>query len=219
MMQKRTIYSLLLISFILVFALSLSAQEVSIPSVTAIRCEASSIDVTLSNDGGSELSAVEVVFEITGSGGAFFDALTFTWNTELIGLNSRHVNIDIDAADHATVRLLAMKADEQDDCLAAGTDVLGTFDFTTNGACSGTITFGDGVFSCPSFDVSTQLVDCATSEFTQAAVAGGTITIVNQPPTFFNSVLFLRWRDQADYLLITCDTDTEDFSVWLCFPG
>ena len=85
MMQKRTIYSLLLISFILVFALSLSAQEVIIPdAISMTRCTASSFDVTVNSP--DALGAVEIVFEITGSGGAFFNAIDFLVAHELPGI-------------------------------------------------------------------------------------------------------------------------------------
>jgi hypothetical protein len=72
MMRKRMIYSLLLTSFILVFALASSqAQTVTFESKSAKRCENGVLNVTV--DSPSDLSAVEIVFEVTStSGGAFF---------------------------------------------------------------------------------------------------------------------------------------------------
>jgi hypothetical protein len=61
---------LLLISFILVFALSASAQTVSIQSKTVARCETQVLNVTVDNP--ASVGAVEVVLEITGAGGSFF---------------------------------------------------------------------------------------------------------------------------------------------------
>ncbi|MBU1148493.1 hypothetical protein KKI23_00205, partial [Patescibacteria group bacterium] len=67
MMQKRTVYSLLLISFILVFALSLSAQEVTFESKNVTRCEATALDITVNNP--VDLSAIEIVLEVTTTSG------------------------------------------------------------------------------------------------------------------------------------------------------
>ena len=223
MMQKRTIYSLLLISFILVFALSLSAQEVIIPdAISMTRCTASSFDVTV--DSPDALGAVEIVFEITGSGGAFFNAIDFVFDGGFAGITSQHVNVESNGTTFATVRILAMKASATDACLTAGTTVLGQLLFTTNSSCSGDVTISGGTFSCPTFSVETQFVDCTTNEFISVDIIGdGVVTFVNSAPTIedISNVDDLPWGDPLtgvtavghddDLLATTCESLTYSF--------
>ena len=63
MMQKRSTLSLLLISFILVFALTVSAQQVSFESKTVARCETQVLNVTVDNT--VDVGAVEFVLTVT----------------------------------------------------------------------------------------------------------------------------------------------------------
>ena len=78
MMQKRTVYSLLLISFILVFSLSVSAQEVIFESKNVTRCESSELNITVDNT--SDVNAIEIVFYVeTTSGTGFLDPLSVVW--------------------------------------------------------------------------------------------------------------------------------------------
>ena len=74
MTQRRRLYSLLLTSFILVFACSFSwAQTVTFESVSVLRGDAQELDITI--DPTMEISAFEIVFDVTeGHGGAVFDA-------------------------------------------------------------------------------------------------------------------------------------------------
>ncbi|MFQ6009340.1 MAG: hypothetical protein ACE5K8_10380, partial [Candidatus Zixiibacteriota bacterium] len=82
MMQKRTLYSLLLTFTILVCAFSFSlaqVDEVTFQSKGAKRCEAGVLDISVTN--AASISAVEIVFEVSSaSGGAFFDAMTVEWD-------------------------------------------------------------------------------------------------------------------------------------------
>ena len=93
MKQKRTLYSLLLTSFILVFAFSFSvAQEVSIESKSVLRCQPGVLNLTVDNP--ADISAFEIVFEVTsGSGGADFDVLTVDWDPGLGVLTNRVIDI------------------------------------------------------------------------------------------------------------------------------
>ena len=181
-MQKRSTLSLLLISFILVFALSLSAQEVTFESKSVARCEASVLNITVDNP--ASVGAVEVVFEITGTGGSFFDAVNVNWDAGFTNLTNRIVDLSgVDNVSPDTVRIAAMLIDAGDACLAAGSSVIARVAFTTNDNCAGTIELAGGTVSCPSFDVSTGFADCGGTAVIPAVVNAGTVTVQNQNPT------------------------------------
>jgi len=189
-MQKRSLYSLLLTSFILVFAFSYSfAQEVTFESKTVTRGETSVLDVDVNNP--ADISAFEIVFEVTeGSGGAFFEALDVNWDTNLDVLLHRY--IDLSGVDNVTpdyVRIAGMMIDGADACLAAGVTTVAQVEFTTNNTCAGTVIL-DGttlqIEKCGgacTIDAHTQFVDCATTALVDAAVTAGTVTIVNTAPS------------------------------------
>ena len=182
-MQKRSTLSLLLISFMLVFALSVSAQQVTFESKNAARCEANQLlNVTVDNL--SELGAVEVVFEITGSGGSFFDAVNVNWAPGFTVLTNHIVDMSgVDNVSPDTIRIAAMVIDAGDACLPAGQTVIAQVQFTTNDNCAGTIVLAGGTVSCPSFDISTQFANCGGTAVIPAVVNAGTVTVLNQNPT------------------------------------
>jgi len=186
MMHKRTVYSLLLTSFILVFALSSAlAQSVTFESKNAKRCEAGVLNVTV--DPGGSVNAIEVVFEVSSTGGgAFFSSLNVTWDAGFTELSNRIVDLSgVDYVSPDTVRLAALATDPQDVCLSAA-KVVAQVNFTTNRACGGTIGLAASSFICPNNPLvvaTTQFVDCADNSLIAAAVVGGTVTIVNDPPT------------------------------------
>jgi hypothetical protein len=182
MMQKRSTLSLLLISFILVFALSVSAQQVSIESKTVARCETQILNVTVDNP--ADVGAVEVVLEITGAGGSFFDAVNVNWDAGF-GVLTNHI-VDMSGVDNVspdTIRIAAMLIDAGDACLSSGQTVIAQVEFTTNDNCAGTIELAGGTVSCPSFDISTQFSDCGGTAVIPATVNAGTVTVQNQDPT------------------------------------
>ena len=186
-MHKRTVYSLLLTSFILVFALSSAlAQSVIFESKNAKRCEAGTLNVTV-DPGGSDLNAVEIVFVVSStSGGAYFSSFNVAFDPGFTVLTNRIIDLSgVDNMTPDTVRLAAMATDPGDQCLS-GQTVVARVSYTTNRACSGTIGLNGGVFTCPNnplVQAQTQFVDCATSALIAAAVTAGTVTIVNDPPT------------------------------------
>ena len=181
-MQKRSTLSLLLISFILVFALSVSAQQVSFESKTVARCETQVLNITVDNP--TDVGAVEVVFEITGAGGSFFDAVNVNWDAGF-GVLTNHI-VDMSGVDNVspdTIRIAAMLIDAGDVCLSSGQTVIAQVEFTTNDNCAGTIELAGGTVSCPSFDIMTQFSDCGGSAVIAAVVNAGTVTVQNQDPT------------------------------------
>ena len=94
MMHKRTVYSLLLTSFILVFAFSSAlAQTVTFESKNANRCEAGVLNITV-DPGNPDLNAIEIVFEISSaSGGAFFDNINVVFDAGFASLNNRIIDM------------------------------------------------------------------------------------------------------------------------------
>jgi len=182
MMQKRSTLSLLLISFILVFALTASAQQVTFESKTVARCETQVLNVTVDNP--TDVGAVEVVFEVTGTGGSFFDAVNVNWDAGF-GVLTNHI-VDMSGVDNVspdTIRIAAMLIDNGDVCLSSGQTVIAQVEFTTNDNCEGTIELAGGTVSCPSFDISTQFSDCGGTAVIAAVVNAGTVTVTNQAPT------------------------------------
>jgi len=182
MMQKRSTLSLLLISFILVFALSASANQVSFEGKTVARCETNVLNVTVDNL--TDVGAVEVVFEVTGTGGSFFDAVNVNWDAGF-GVLTNHI-VDMSGVDNVspdTIRIAAMLIDAGDACLSSGQTVIAQVEFTTNDNCDGTINLAGATVSCPSFDISSQFSDCGGTAVIPAVVNAGTVTVQNQDPT------------------------------------
>jgi hypothetical protein len=185
MKQKRTLYSLLLTSFILVFAFSFSvAQEVSIQSKSVLRCQPGVLNLTVDNP--ADISAFEIVFEVTSaSGGADFDALTVNWDPGFGVLTNRVIDISGGGGTPWMVRIAGMLIDMGDACLPAGQTVVAQVSFTTNNSCAGVINLAGATYVCPSTPVeaSTQFVDCATTTLVPAVVNAGTVTITNSAPS------------------------------------
>ncbi|MCH7946381.1 MAG: T9SS type A sorting domain-containing protein [candidate division Zixibacteria bacterium] len=182
MMHKRTVYSLLLTSFILVFAFSSAlAQTVTFESKNANRCEAGVLNITV-DPGSSDLNAIEIVFEVSSaSGGADFDNFNVVFDAGLASLNNRI----IDVSQYPLVRIAALATTPGDPCLS-GVTVVAQVEFLTNDVCSGEITLDGAVYTSPTNPLivaSTQFVDCATNALIAAAVVAGTITVVNESPT------------------------------------
>jgi hypothetical protein len=189
MMQKRTIYSLLLTSFILVCAFSFStAQTVEFESKTVLRCDDGVLNVTV--DPGSDIRALEVVFQIEStSGGAFFTNLGVNWDPAFTVLTNRYIDLSgVDYTSPDLVRVAAVLTDAADACLPAGVTDVAQVSFTTNDVCEGQITLSGGVFTCEptpgyTIEAQTQFVDCASNDLVAAAVTNGVITVTNQAPT------------------------------------
>jgi len=189
MMQKRTIYSLLLTSFILVCAFSFSvAQTVGFQSKNSLRCDDGVLNVTV--DPGTDIRALEIVFQVEStSGGAFFTNLGVTWDPSFTVLTNRYIDLSgVDYTSPDLVRVAALLTDASDACLPAGVTTVARVSFTTNDVCAGTITLSGGVFTCQpapgyTIEAQTQFVDCASNDLVAAAVTNGVITIVNQAPT------------------------------------
>ncbi len=183
-MQKRTVYSLLLISFILVFALSVSAQNtVTLDGKTVVRCETTGVNVTVDSD--IDVNAVEAIILVeTTSGDGFLTGLGFTWDPGFTNLTNHIVDLsNADGVSPDTIRIAALKTEAGDACLPLGQTIIGQVTFTTTNSCDAVVSLGGGTFACPSFEVTTQFVECGTNALIPALVTAGDVAFANQLPT------------------------------------
>ena len=181
MMQKRSLYSLLLTSFMLVFAFSLSnAQEVTFESKTVLRCQDNAINVTVDPGQGNSIGAYEIVFELTGDG-------TFQGVTPTAPPGWTPVGPSYPAP--GVVRFGAMRLDNTAGYIDAPT-VVATISLQTADVCTGAVNIDETsltILKCDDrclINVQTQFVtDCATSTLVIPVVNPGVITIENAIPT------------------------------------
>jgi hypothetical protein len=186
MMQKRTLYSLLLISFIVVFGWSFAmANDVTIQSKNAFRCTNSLVNVT-ANVTSDSVSAIEIVLVVSkASGCAFFDSLTVAWDPAFTQLPDRVIDLTkVNGTDPDTIRFSAMRLQPGGSVLAAGPKVVAQLKFKTNDCCGGTVSIAGGEFTYPNptSPIVTQFVDAATSQIVPAVVNAGTVTVTNSAP-------------------------------------
>jgi len=155
-MQKRTIYSLLLTSFVLAFAVtSAMSQSVTVGSTGVLRCVSSSVPISV--DAGTDINALEIILEVqTTSGTGFLEGLTVTWDPGFTTLSNRIVKLDgVDGVSPDTVRIAAL-LDAGDQCLAAGVTQVATLGFTSSNDCDGTIEIIGATATCPNPAISPQ---------------------------------------------------------------
>jgi len=217
-MQRRSIYSLLLTSFILVFAISSVAQDVTISSQTVLRGQSGSLNITLNNP--DPVGGFEILFEVTTSlNDAFLSSLNITWNGDFDVLLHRYIDLSgVDNVDPDVVRMAAFVLDDTDGPLAGGSTDIALLDFTANASCGGTVDV-NGI----SMDVGNTCnnASCATVAMTQfisedgltatPATLGGTIlTIQNAVPTIdpIADVIAHQWGTLYQGQAYAYDADT-----------
>ena len=186
MMQKRTLYSLLLISFIVVFGFSFAmANTVAIQSKNVSRCTNSQINVTATVSSDS-VSAIEVVVLVAKTAGcAAVESLSVAWDPAFTQLPDRVIDYShVNGTDPDTIRFAALRLNPGGSVLAAGSKVIAQLKFKTNDCCAGAVSFSAGEAACPNFTstVTTQFVDAATLAVVPAALTTGTVTWVNATP-------------------------------------
>lgn len=215
MMQKRTLYSLLLISFMVVFGWSLaSANEVAISSATLSRCAHGTLNVTADVTEDS-VSAVEVVLVISKTTGcAFTDSLKVVWNPAFTELPDRIVDVTkVNGTSADTIRFAAMRLSPSGQVLKKGLKVLATLTFKASDCCGGTATIDGGEFTYPNptSPIVTQFVNAATLQIVPAAVKPGVVTITNSAPVlaFINDTT-LHWGQT--YAKTASATDADNAS-------
>jgi len=189
-MQKRTLYSLLLISFIVVFGWSLAlANDVTVSSTSLSRCANGTLNVT-ANVTEDSVSAVEVVLVIAKTAGcAFTDSLKVVWNPAFTELPDRVIDYTKkDGTSADTIRFAAMRLTPTGSVLAKGAKVIATLTFKANDCCGGTVSVAGGEFTYPNptSPIVTQFVRASDAVIVPAAVIAGTVTVTNAAPVLAN---------------------------------
>lgn len=186
-MQKRTLYFLLLISFLAVFSVSaVMANTVEVESKTNIlRCDDGVLNISADVTADS-ISALEIVLEVSDAG-AFFTTFNVVWSPLFTDLTDRYIDLSqADGVAPDTVRLLALQTAPGEAALAntGGPIEVARLNFHTNASCSGDVAIDGGVFNYPIPGVvTTQYIDAASFAILPVAVTGGSVQVVNTPPT------------------------------------
>ena len=203
-MQKRTLYlSLLLVSCLLFFGFSYaSAQSVTFQSKSVTRCSDVVLNITV--DSPEELSAFEIVFEISGD---FDGTPTVEFASGFTGLTNRF-GPDFDGTYY---RMAAMKADAGDVCVDAnGGIVVGEISLHTADVCSGTVTVTGATVTggcCDGVSASTGLVSCDLVGLA-TTIVDGVVTITNQTPTIAcPGDITVHWGDVVEFDVTFDDAD------------
>ena len=183
-MHKRTLHSLLIVSFIAVFAASMSfaADEVIVQSkANLLRCSAQSVGVTANLD--ADVSAVEVVLNVSNySDCGDLEGLNVVWDLDAGVLTDRVIDLSM----APLIRFAAMSTGPATEYLATGTGVpIATIEFTTNDCCEGEAEIAGATWaSSPPFGpIETQFVDAAGSFIRTAAVTSGIVGMTNKLPS------------------------------------
>jgi len=202
-MQKRTLYlSLLLVSCLLFFGFSYaSAQSVTFQSKSVPRCTNTVLNITV--DSPEDLSAFEIVFEITGD----FQGTPTVSFAGFTGLNNRIGPI----VDGNVYRMAALKADAGDVCIdASGGIVVGEISIQTADVCAGTINVVGATVTggcCDAISASTGLVGCGMDALATTITAGA-VTITNRPPTLTcPDDITVHWGDDVQFDVTYDDPD------------
>jgi len=218
MMQKRTLYSLLLTSFMLVCAFSLSsAQEVTIGSNDSMRCIADQVNIDVINP--SSISAFDIIVAKSSiSGGADITIDSVTWYSGFTVLNVL-TNRIIDLSRPDTIRIAAMMIDPGDTIPlpADYNNTVAHVYYETNDVCDGVVEIDEALWpcvrpSCCTTTCTTLFVDFDTGDPIKPAVNPGTVTIENQLPTIDDIAAAgccdpINWSDQWQCQLQAYDAD------------
>ena len=200
MMQKRSLYSLLLTSFMLVFAFSLShAQSVTFESKTVLRCQDNAIEVTVDPGQGNSINAYEILFTVLGDG-------TYTGVTHSAPpLWDTYTDLSIPGV----VRIAGMMINPLAEC--SGGTTVATVALQTADVCEGAVVIDgwegekDMCGTCTIY-LQTQFVDCASGLLVLAAVNAGTVTIENAVPTIEGiDDISVHWIDCITPIYVDAD--------------
>ena len=183
MMQKRKLSSLLLISFIVVFAFSYAAANtVTYEGKTVLRCDEVNQNVTASPS--QEIAGFELVFETVG-GGVEATGLTVTAGPDVPAgwyFDVDYTQYDGTAPD--VVRVIGLRLDPGLGAIAIGDAVVAVLHYTTNDVCDAFITFRGAEwigYPNPVGTIETQFVD-VDANVIAAAVTEGTVVVGNEDP-------------------------------------
>ena len=211
MMQKRKFNSLLLISFLVVFAFSYSfADDVVYESkVDFMRCHDGYLNVQVTVE--NPVKAMEIVLEVFGDGNADFDVVDVDWKGSFAFLNDYQFidlsRIHADGPD--TIRLAAIDI-SSGNVLPIGTHDVANIFFTTNRACEGVITVDEQVwadYANPTGTIQTQFV-LEDASLVIPSTTAGTVALANIAPTIDDmSNADIHWGDDYSATATGADGD------------
>ena len=209
-MHKKTLHSLLIVSFIAVFAASMSfaADEVIVESKgSLLRCADNSVAVTANLD--DDVSAIEIVVEVTGDGCLDLGGLNVVWTLDPAVLTDRVIDIQ-----GSLIRIAAMSTVDPAEYLAAGTHSIATIEFTTNNCCEGTADIAGATWpSAPPFGpILTQFIDATTSTIRTVAVTTGVVGVTNKTPYMVEIAGGPFTILHGDLFTYTLEADDADFA-------
>ena len=182
MMQKRTLYSLLIISFLVVLAASASfaSNDITVGSNTGLhRCTQDAVAVSVNVD--VDVSAIELVLDFT-STTIVLDSVT--WDLPAGVLSFQPTTI-YTGSPVTQVRLAAMRLDPSDGVLAAGPHDVAMVWFTVPDDCDGDAVISNGTVDLgfPIGIATSQFVDAATANILPVDVfTNGDLGFSNQSP-------------------------------------
>lgn len=211
MMQKRTFNSLLLISFLVVFAFSYSvADTVVYESKTAFnRCTEGYLNVQVTVT--EPVQAIEIVFKLYGDGVADVSDVDVDWKGSFSKLNDyRWIDLSRVHPDGPdTVRLAAIDI-SSGNVLTPGTYDVANIFFKTNRACSGVVSVDKATwvdYVNPTGTIQTQFVKTDAS-LVLPTTTKGTITYFNNPPEIANIPNATKhWGETYSYTATATDPD------------
>lgn len=221
MMQKRTLYSLLIISFIVVFAASMAmADTVRVQTKNNLpRCADQAVNVT-ADITSAGVSAIELVLEVSQTSGCgYLENLSFEWGLPSDVLTNRYVEILSDGTAPDTIRAAAMYVDNGSGLGSGNGQLIGTIEFTTADCCAGAVSINNTVFDYPNetCDITTSIVD-ATGQHTVVTFVAGVVSIANQLPTVTAiDDVEVAWGDPVLVDADATDNDTQNGCESLTF--
>ena len=216
-MLKRTLYSLLLVSFIAAFASMSNAQDgVTVSDELLLKkCVTWEADITVNVDQGlGDISAFEIVLDVSKVSGDCTDVIegvTVVWDEDFLTSGLLPDKEDYDPLDYPMIRIAAMTLGDPAQYLGPGSHVVAQIEFTTDECCAAEALIDGAEFDpgAPFGIVRTQFVDAATAGLRQVAVESGTITVANTAPVFTNVSIdeTLDFGDTYNYTFEASDAD------------
>jgi hypothetical protein len=214
MMHKRTLYSLLIVSFIAVFASVAIAQDgVEVVDQLGLKkCVQWETDIVVNVDQSmGDISAFEIVLDVSKVSGTCADVIedvTVEWDESFTALPERE---DFDVSDYPMIRIAAMTLGDPAQYLGPGSHVVAQIMFTTDECCDAEALI-DGAQIDPGEPfgiIQTQFVDAATGGLRPAEVTSGTITVANRVPVFTDESIdeTLTFGDVYSHTFTATDAD------------
>jgi len=215
-MHKRTLYSLMIVSFIAVFAsMSYAQDSVMVDDQLLLkRCIGWETGITVRVDQGQgDISAFEIVLDVTKVTGTCTNGIedvTVTWDEDFITAGFLPEK-EIDLSDYPVIRIAAMTLGDPALYLGPGNHLVAQIGFMTDDCCAAEVLIdGAEIAAVPPLGlITTQFVDASTGDLRQVAIRSGTITVANVAPVFTDVTIdeTLDFGDIYTYTFLATDGD------------